>query len=198
MNEQKQQRIKEILSKKTVGIAGAGGLGSNAAVALARSGIGSLIIVDFDKIEKSNLNRQYYFLNQIGRYKVDAIKEIIQSINPEVTVKPVQLKLKKGRMFEPFTNVDVVIEALDNAETKTAFIEEILENLPSTPLVAASGVAGYGQSDRIVTRHLDNLHVCYDEYAESSDQDVLLAPKVCLMANWQANIVLDLLIGELL
>lgn len=198
MNEQKQQRIKEILSKKTVGIAGAGGLGSNAAVALARSGIGSIIIVDFDKIEKSNLNRQYYFLNQIGRYKVDAIKEIIHTINPKIAVKPVQLKLKKGRMFDPFTNVDVVIEALDNAETKTAFIEEILENLPSTPLVAASGVAGYGQSDRIVTRHLGNLHVCYDEYAESSDEDVLLAPKVCLMANWQANIVLDLLIGELL
>jgi sulfur carrier protein ThiS adenylyltransferase len=196
MNQQKQQRIKKILSKKTVGIAGAGGLGSNAAVALARAGIGHLIIVDYDIVEKSNLNRQYYFLDQIGMKKVDALQKNIQRINPTVIVEPVQMKLKKGQMYSPFTKADIIIEALDEAETKSMFIEETLEKLPHIPLVAASGVAGYGNSERITTKHLDTLHLCYDEHAKSSDEDVLLAPKVCLMANWEANIVLQLLLGD--
>jgi len=196
MNTKKQKRIKETLSKKTVGIAGAGGLGSNAAVSLARSGIGKLIIVDFDRIEKSNLNRQYYFLDQIGMKKVDALKENIFRINPHILIETMQLKLKPGEMYKPFTTSDIIIEALDDAKTKKLFIEEITEKLSKTPIVAASGVAGYGNSDRITTNHLGNLHVCYDEHAKSSEEEILLAPKVCLMANWQANLVLELLLGE--
>ncbi|MBS3748465.1 MAG: sulfur carrier protein ThiS adenylyltransferase ThiF [Candidatus Thermoplasmatota archaeon] len=196
MNTQKQKRIKEILSKKTVGIAGAGGLGSNAAVALARSGIGHLIIVDFDVVEERNLNRQYYFLDQLGMKKVDALTQNIHRINPQITIDSVQLKLEQGQMHTPFVSADIIIEALDDAKTKKIFIEEILEKLPNTPIVAASGVAGYGHNDRINTQHLGNLHVCYDEQAKSSEKDVLLAPKVCLMANWQANITLDLLLGD--
>ncbi len=196
MNKEKQRRITNILSTKTVGIAGAGGLGSNAAVALARCGIGDLIIVDYDIIEESNLYRQYYFLNQIGQKKVTALTENIRRIQPNTTVQPIHKKLRKGNMHTPFVHADVIIEALDDAETKKMFIEEIIENLPTIPLVAASGVAGYGNSDRITTKHLENLHVVYDEQAESSDQDVLLAPKVCLMANWQANITLELLLGD--
>lgn len=196
MNLQKQKRIKEILSKKTIGIAGAGGLGSTAAVSLARSGIGKIIIVDFDVVEESNLNRQYYFLDQIGMKKVDALKETIFRINPQVIIETIQLKLRPGEMYKPFTSADIIIEALDDAKTKKLFIEEITEKLSETPLVAASGVAGYGQSERITTTHLGNLHVCYDEQAKSSEEEVLLSPKVCLMANWQANLVLDLLLGD--
>jgi len=196
MNQQKQQRIKEILSKKTVGIAGAGGLGSNAAVALARSGIGRIIIIDYDVVEPSNLNRQYYFLDQLGMKKVEALQENIQRINPNITVESIQLKLEKGQMHIPFITAHVIIEALDDAKTKSMFIEEILEKLPTIPLVAASGVAGYGHSERIITAHLENLHVCYDEDAKSSDEDVMLAPKVCLMANWEADIALQLLLGD--
>ncbi len=196
MNQIKQQKIRKILSQKTIGIAGAGGLGSNAAVALARSRIGQLIIVDFDIIEESNLNRQYYFLNQIGMKKVEALKNIIHRINPGVSVTTQHLKLNPGNIHSIFSTSDVIIEALDDASTKKMFIEEITEHLPSIPLVAASGVAGYGHSDQISTEHLDNLYVVYDEQAESSDHDVLLAPKVGLMANWQANIALELLLGE--
>ena len=196
MNLQKQKRIKEILSKKTIGIAGAGGLGSNAAVSLARSGIGKLIIVDFDSVEKSNLNRQYYFLDQIGMRKVDALKETIFRINPQVIIETIHLKLRPGEMYKPFTNANIIIEALDDAKTKKLFIEEITEKFPKIPIVAASGVAGYGQSERITTTHLGNLHVCYDEQAKSSEEEVLLSPKVCLMANWQANLVLELLLGD--
>jgi len=198
-NEIKQQRQKYIataLSNKKVGIAGAGGLGSNAAIALARSGIIKFVIVDFDTIEQSNLNRQYYFLSQIGQKKVRALENNIKNINPEVSCILLQEKLMAGSMWKPFTDVDIIIEALDHAETKTQFIEEVLTHLPKIPIVAASGVAGYGQSDRIRTIKTGNLHMVYDKEALSSDEDVLLAPKVCLMANWQANIALELLLGE--
>jgi len=195
--QQKIQTISSLLSEKTVGIAGAGGLGSNIAIALARSGVKHFVLVDFDYIEQNNLNRQYYFLSQVGQKKVFALKENIHNINPDVNCKIYQDKLVKGSMHKFFTDVDVVVEGLDNAETKTQFIEEILQKLPNVPVVAASGVAGYGHSDRIKTIHSGNLFMVYDEEASSSDNDVLLAPKVCLMANWQANIVLEILLGDI-
>ena len=197
MNETKWKKIQEKLQNKIVGIAGAGGLGSNVAVSLVRAVVRHIIIVDYDVVEESNLNRQYYFSDQIGMKKVFALKENIQRISLNTRVEALELTLKKGSMHKPFIDADVIIEALDDAETKTDFIEDVLEHLPETPLVAASGVAGYGHSDRISTQHLDNLHICYDEDAQSSENDVLLAPKVCLMANWQANIVLEILLGEI-
>jgi len=196
MNKQKFDKIKEKLRKSSVGIAGAGCLGSNAAVALARAGIGRLVLVDFDKVEESNLDRQYYFLDQVGKIKVEALKDNIERINSAVKVEILNQKLEKGSMEKPFHDVDVVIEALDNAETKTEFIEEILLKLPDKPVVAASGVAGYGNSDRIVTKRFGSLYMCYDEQAKSSDDDVLLAPRVCLMANWEADLALEIILGE--
>lgn len=196
MNKEKSERIKKKLENSSVGIAGLGGLGSNASVALARAGIGRIVLIDFDVVEKKNLTRQYYFLDQIGKFKVDALKENIEKINPEVTIESLNLKLERGSMEKPFTDVDVVIEALDSAELKAAFIEEILSKLPNKPIVAASGVAGYGHSDRVITQHLGNLYMCYDEYALSCDEDVLMAPRVALMANWEANLALEIILGE--
>ena len=196
MNKQKIEIIKKKLQRSIVGIAGLGGLGSNAAVSLARVGVGRLILVDFDIVEKTNLNRQYYFLNQLGIKKTDAIKENIARIRPDVIVETHNLKLKKGKMTPLFKNADVVIEALDNAETKTVFIEEIMLKYPDKPIVGASGVAGYGNSERIRTIKSGNLYMCYDEDAKSSDEDILTAPKVCLMANWEANIALEIILGE--
>jgi len=196
MNKQKYDKIKEKLQNSTVGIAGLGGLGSNAAIALARAGIGCLVLVDFDIVEESNLNRQYYFLNQIGKLKTEALEENIKSINPKTKIKIHNQKLNKGSMEKPFEDVDLIIEALDNANIKTAFIEEILIKLPDKPVVAASGVAGYGHSGRIKTIHSGNLYLCYDEHARSSDEDVLMAPRVGLMANWEANLALEIILGE--
>jgi len=196
MNKQKFDKIKEKLSNSSVGIAGAGGLGSNAAVALARAGIGKLILVDFDKIDESNLDRQYYFLDQVGKIKVEALKDNIKRINSAVKVESLNQKLEKGSMEKPFHDVDVIIEALDNAETKTEFIEEILLKLTDKPIVAASGVAGYGNSDRIVTKRFGSLYMCYDEQAKSSEDDILLAPRVCLMANWEADLAIEIILGE--
>lgn len=196
MNKQKTDKIKNILQKSIIGIAGLGGLGSNAAVSLARAEIGRLVLIDFDIVEKTNLNRQYYFLNQLGMKKTDALKENIGRINPDVIVETHEIKLKKGDMSKLFRDVDVVIEALDSAEIKTAFIEEILLKLPNKPLVGASGVAGYGNPSRIRTIKSENLYMCIDEQAKSSDEDILTAPKVCLMANWEANLALEIILGE--
>lgn len=195
MNIEKSEKIKKKLKKSSIGIAGLGGLGSNAAMSLARAGIGRLVLVDFDKVEKKNLDRQYYFLDQIGKLKVEALKENIRGIDPGAVVETYNLKLLRGTMEKPFRDVDLVIEALDDAKTKADFIEEILLKLPDKPVVAASGVAGYGHCDRIFTKRLGNLYLCYDEYAPSSDDDVLMAPRVGLMANWEANLAIEILLG---
>ena len=196
MNKDKFDKVKKKLKNASVGIAGIGGLGSNAAIALVRAGIGRLVLVDFDKVEESNLDRQYYFLDQIGKPKTEVIKENIRKIDPNVIVETYDLKLERGSMFKPFKDVNVVIEALDKAVTETEFSEEILLNLPEKPIVAASGVAGYGHSERIVTKQLGKLNICYDEQALSSENDILMAPRVCLMANWEANLALEIILGE--
>ena len=196
MNIEKSEKIRKKLKESCVGIAGVGGLGSNAAISLARAGIGRLILVDFDSVEENNLDRQYYFRDQIGKVKVEALKENIKKVNPWLKIDIFNQKLTVGSMDEPFQDADVIIEALDSAVAKTSFIEEIMQKLPDKPLVACSGVAGYGNSDRIETKRIGNLYICQDEQARSSDDDVLMAPRVALMANWEANIVLELLLGE--
>jgi sulfur carrier protein ThiS adenylyltransferase len=178
-----------------VGIAGAGGLGSNAAMALARAGVGRLVIVDFDRVEKGNLDRQYYFLDQVGQLKVEALKANIERAAEGVRVVTVVKQLLPGEMTAPFRDVDVVVEALDKAETKTRFVQEVLRDLPGKPVVAASGVAGWGGCERLELKRLAPLHLVRDDRARSSDDGVLLAPKVCTLANMQANTVLEILLG---
>ncbi|MGA1821332.1 MAG: sulfur carrier protein ThiS adenylyltransferase ThiF [Thermoplasmatota archaeon] len=188
-------RIASKLRKSHVGIAGAGGLGSNAAMALARAGVGRLTIVDFDRIEESNLNRQYFFLDQVGELKVEALKRNIESAVKGCDVNMVDKKLVRGSMFEPFRDVDVVVEALDQAETKARFIEEILLGLPGKPIVGASGVAGYGCSERLNLVRFGDLYLIQDPDAASSENDVLLSPRVGLFAHYQANVVLSIILG---
>ena len=196
MNIKKSEKIKKKLKKSSVGIAGAGGLGSNVAVSLARAGIGRLVIVDFDYVEESNLSRQYYFRDQIGMVKVEALQKTINRINESVKVDIFSYRLRKDTMDKPFHNVDVIVEALDSANIKTIFIEEVMQKLPNIPVVGCSGVAGYGCSDRIASKKLGELYMVYDEKAKDCNNDVLMAPRVILMANWQANIVLEILLGE--
>jgi len=187
-------QIKEKLKNKTVGIAGCGGLGSNCAVALARVGVGNLIIADFDIIEESNLNRQYFFHKQIGQKKVFSLEENIQSINPEVNVKAYDVKLDLNNIIEIYSDCDVVVEAFDKAEMKQMIIEVVSEYLPQTPLVTGLGVAGWGDNNSIHTRQIDNLFICGDEKKETTEDLPPLAPRVGIVANMQANIVLEILL----
>ncbi len=186
--------IKKLLKHKTAGIAGAGGLGSNCAVALARSGIGKLIIADFDTVSESNLNRQYYFYNQIGQIKVNALKENIKNINPEVSVVTHPIKIKASDIPEIFSECNIIIEAFDKAEEKQLLIETVLSEFPEKPLISGLGMAGFGDSESLQVRKIDNLYVCGDEKSEVSEENPPLAPRVGIVANMQANIALEILL----
>ncbi len=189
-------QIKEKLKDKTVGVAGCGGLGSNCAVALARVGVGKLIIVDFDVIDEGNLNRQYFFHHQIGEKKSLCLQQNIHLINPATRVKAHDLMLDSNNIYELFKDCDVIVEAFDKAEMKQIIIEAVLDKLPQTPLVIGLGVAGWGDNNSIGCRQLDNLYICGDEKKEVTDQLPPLAPRVGIVANMQANTVLEILLKD--
>lgn len=189
--------IKMILRTKTVGIAGCGGLGSNAAVSLARIGTGRLIIADFDTIEMSNLNRQYYFYDQVGLPKANALKENISKINPDVNVDAHIIKLTPADIVNLYRTCDVIVEAFDKAEMKQMIIETVLAELPGKPLVCGSGMAGWGRNELIKVEKFDSLYIVGDGVTEVNETTPVLAPRVCTVSNMMANVVLELLIGEM-
>ncbi len=191
------EEIRKILATKTVGIAGAGGLGSNCAMALARSGIGKLIIVDFDIINFSNLNRQYYFHNQLGKKKVLALKENVQLVYPNVNVLPLAVRIESHHVTPIFKSCDVIIEAFDLKETKQMFIETAMKELPQIPLVAASGMAGWGDNHSLKSHQFGNLYLCGDLQTEVADNLPPIAPRVGIVAMMQANTVLEILLGKM-
>ena len=192
----KFEQIKKILQKKTIGIAGCGGLGSNCAVALARVGVGKLIISDFDVVEKNNLNRQYYFFDQIGKKKVIALKDNIKNINPEVNVRTYNIKLNPENLIKIFNRCDIIVEAFDLAEMKQMIIETVLSEIPGKPIISGLGVAGWGDNDSIKTRQVGDLYICGDEKTETSENMPPLAPKVGIIANMQANLVLEIILSR--
>jgi len=191
------QNIKAHLKNHTIGIAGCGGLGSNCAVSLARSGIGQLVIVDFDKVESSNLNRQFYFKDQIGEKKVDALQENIRRINPEVVVQTYNEKLNEHNILKIFENCEIIVEAFDLAEMKHLIIESILQHYPEKYIVSGVGLAGWGKSNDLRVRSAGKLIICGDETLEVTEALPPLAPRVNIVANMQANEVLNLLLKDL-
>jgi sulfur carrier protein ThiS adenylyltransferase len=190
------QQIRKILSKKTVGIAGAGGLGSNCAIALARVGIGKIIIADFDIISRDNLNRQYYFFDQIGQKKVFTIAENVLYINPKIKVESHDIKLDPESIKKIFRKCHVIVEAFDLAEMKQMIIETVLSELPQIPLVTGIGMAGWGNSNNLKVRKVDNLYICGDEQSEIAEELPPLAPRVGIVAHMQANTVLEILLNN--
>jgi sulfur carrier protein ThiS adenylyltransferase len=190
----KFSEIKRHLRKFRVGIAGAGGLGSNCAIALARSGVGTLVLCDFDLIEEANLNRQYYFTDQVGMMKTIALKENLVRINPDVFVIIHQKKLDRLNIPEIFSGCDVIVEAFDSSDMKEIITETIQLKMPGTPLVIGSGLAGWGRCNDIRCRKIDDtLYVCGDESSEVSENLPPMAPRVGMVGNMQANIVIEIL-----
>jgi len=185
----------ENLREKSVGIAGCGGLGSNCAVALARVGVGHLIIVDFDIISESNLNRQYYFYDQIGKSKVLALKENIARINPLVKVTAINMKLDDQNITGIFDEVDVLVEAFDSSDQKQILIETALIQWPERPLVIGIGMAGWGGNELIHMKQYRNLFICGDRITEIGPLMPPLAPRVGIVSNMQANTVLQILLN---
>jgi sulfur carrier protein ThiS adenylyltransferase len=189
--------IHQKIKKSVVGIAGLGGLGSAIAVALARVGVGRLILVDFDVVEPSNLNRQQYFVHQIGMLKVEALQKNIAAINPYVRVQTYQEKLDRNNGERIFQEAEVVVEAFDRAEEKAMLINIVSEKMPDKYIVAASGVAGYGDSNEIKTvRFSSKIFIVGDQKTAAQPGVGLMAPRVGIVAHHQANTVLRILLGE--
>jgi len=185
------------LKAATVGIAGAGGLGSSIAVALARSGVGRLILADFDLVEPSNLNRQQYFIDQLGLPKVDALRENLRRINPYVQVAVFHGRLDAQNLPQAFASADIIVEAFDDAGQKAMLVETVRRHFPQRPLVAASGMAGHGTANTITTRRAgSNFYLCGDGETGAAQGCGLMAPRVGVAAHHQANAVLRLLLGE--
>lgn len=182
-----------VLRKSVVGIAGAGGLGSNAAVSLARAGVGKLIIADLDRVYPSNLNRQYYFLDQIGQLKVEALLENLKKINPfsQYEVHPVRVTAKNLKKL--FSEAEIMVEAFDLASEKSMLINTWLSLFPDRPIIAASGISGFGKNNKLRTRRLGRLYLCGDEESEPDEKVSPMAPRVGIVANMQANLVIELL-----
>ncbi|MBE0599218.1 MAG: sulfur carrier protein ThiS adenylyltransferase ThiF [Desulfuromonadales bacterium] len=180
-----------------VGIAGAGGLGSAVAIALARIGVGRLVVADFDLVEPSNLNRQQYFIDQIGLPKVEALQHNLARINPYVQVEIFFGRLTPDNSAIVFAEVDVLVEAFDLPDQKAMLVEAFLGSASAAPLVAASGLAGHGPANTVVTRRAGSrLYLVGDGCSAAGPGAGLMAPRVGVAAHHQANAVLRLLLGE--
>lgn len=189
--------IQDKLDRAAVGIAGLGGLGSNIAVHLARLGVGRLVLVDFDVVDITNLNRQHYTMKDIGIPKTLALQEQLEAINPYLNYETYIERVIPANAARLFADCDVVCEAFDRADQKAMLIETLLERLPDTPIVSGSGMAGYGSANAMrIERRFGRLYVCGDGASDIADGIGLMAPRVALCAAQQATMVLRLLLGE--
>jgi sulfur carrier protein ThiS adenylyltransferase len=189
--------VHRAVKQATVGIAGLGGLGSAVAVALARLGVGRLVLADFDVVEPSNLNRQQYFIDQLGKYKTEALKENLQRINPYVSYETHTVLLSPANVPVIFADCAVLVEAFDQAAMKAMLVETWLKHFPTRPIVAASGLAGHAGSNRVRTHRLGrSLYLVGDLETAAQPGTGLMAPRVGVAAHHQANAVLRLLLGE--
>ena len=188
--------ISKKLKKTRVCILGLGGLGSNVAVLLARSGIGYLKLVDFDIVEASNLNRQQYRISHIGIKKTEAMKSIIREINPFVEVDILDIKVDRKNIYSIVGDIEIVVEAFDRAETKAMILEELLTD-KNKIVVSASGMAGLGSANEIVTRKIkDNFYLVGDNYSDYEEYLGIMSTRVMICASHQANMVLRLILEE--
>lgn len=190
------KEIKKILKRKRIGIAGCGGLGSNCAVALARTGLGKLVLADFDVVRKSNLNRQHFYTDQLGQKKVFALEDNLYFINPTVKIEAHNIKINSKNVLTLFKKCDVIIEALDDAAMKQMLIETVLEKMPDKPIISGIGMAGFGNNDTIRMEQHGNLYVCGDFETEIAEDMPPLAPRVGIVSMMQANQAIQILLGD--
>lgn len=183
-------------SSACVAVCGLGGLGSNVAVSLARSGVGTLLLIDFDKVDMSNLHRQQYAVSQLGMCKTDAMKQTLAEIAPYCNVITHTVKLKENNL-SLIADCDVVCECFDNTEYKALLVNGVSEYYPEKYIVAASGMSGLHTGNTIQTKKFGKrLYICGDGTSDVADDGTLFAPRVMLCAAHQANTVLRIIAGE--
>lgn len=187
----------DAFSQATVAVCGLGGLGSNIAVSLARAGIGKLLLIDFDKVDITNLHRQQYKASQVGRFKTEALVENLKEIAPYTRLEAHTVRITESNVPDLLQGADIVCEAFDNAEYKAILTNAVLELLPDKYLVAASGMAGIGSPNEIKTRKVTKrFYLCGDGISDIDSGIPLLPSRVMLCAAHQAHTVLRILAGE--
>ena len=188
--------VYERLKAGRVGIAGLGGLGSHVAVMLARSGVEHLHLVDFDKVDLSNLNRQEYRIGHLGRYKTEALREQLLEINPYLDIRTDCVRVSDENVASLFKEDTILCEAFDVPENKAMLVNGIMENYRDLIIISASGMAGYGNSNTILSKKITSrFYLCGDGVSDTRKGPGLMAPRVALCAAHQANLAADLIIN---
>ena len=196
LEERHGAAVQACFSSATVGIAGLGGLGSQIAIHLARLGVGHLVLVDFDSVDLSNLNRQHYFLRHVGKPKPQALAEQIHEINPYLHCDTYPVRVTSQNACSLFSDCSVICEAFDLADQKAMFVEAILSGLPGITLVSGSGMAGTASANLIRTEQpMGRLYLCGDGESDLGFGS-LMSPRVGVCAAHQATMVMRLLLGD--
>ena len=181
----------------TVAICGLGGLGSNIAIALARAGVGKLILIDFDKVDITNLNRQQYKMSQLGKYKTESCLENIREISPYTEAIIHTVKLTEENIPEMLGEADIICEAFDKADQKAMLVNTVLETFPDKYMLSGTGMAGFGSANTIQSRRVfGKFYLCGDEKSDVNDGIGLVASRVMVCAAHEAHMVLRILSGE--
>ncbi len=194
LSERHGDQLQKKISGAAVAICGLGGLGSNIAISLARAGIGKLILIDFDRVDLTNLHRQQYKADQIGRYKTEALSENLKEIAPYIDLETHTVRVTEENAAHLLKDADIICEAFDDAECKAMLTNTVLETMPDKYLVAASGMAGMGSANAIQTRRISKrFYLCGDGTSDVTEAGSLVASRVMLCAAHQAHAVLRIL-----
>lgn len=197
LNERHGALLQQTFSKSTIAVCGLGGLGSNIAVSLARAGIGSLILIDFDCVDISNLHRQQYKASQIGKPKTEALTKNLLEISPYLNISAHTVKITEENCMPLLFNADIICEAFDAAEEKAMLVNYILEHMPKKYLISASGMAGLGSANNIKTKKIGtHFYLCGDGVSDTANGMGLVSSRVMLCAAHQAHTALRILAGE--
>lgn len=189
--------LQEKLSSASVAVCGLGGLGSNTAIALARAGVGKLHIIDFDKVDISNLNRQQYFPEQLGEPKTEALFDTLKRIAPYCEIKKDCVRLSEKNMKQLLSDESIIAEAFDKADQKAMLVNYVLENIPEKYLVSASGMAGLAPSNMIITKRIaSRFYMCGDGVSDIANGMGLISSRVLVCAAHQAHAVIRIIAGE--
>lgn len=197
LNIRHGEDLQNKISAARVAVCGLGGLGSNIAIALARAGVGHLHLIDFDRVDLTNLNRQQYAVGQLGQYKTDALRETLSLVSPYCDVTCDTIQVTEENLPDLLKTEDYICEAFDRAEAKAMLVSGVLEHFPEKYLVAASGLAGLGSANTIQTRRVSKrFYLCGDGTSDSSVGLGLVASRVLICAAHEANMILRLIAGE--
>ena len=197
LEERHGKELQKKLSDASVAVCGLGGLGSNIAISLARAGVGKLHIIDFDKVDISNLNRQQYFPEQLGMYKSDALYDTLKRIAPYCDIRKDSVKITEGNIPQLLADDGIIVESFDKADQKAMLVNCVLETMPEKYLVAGSGMAGLAPSNTITTKRVTKrFYICGDGVSEVNDGMGLVSSRVLICAGHQAHAVIRIIAGE--